>query len=407
MKEKHMIIYAFHGINDPLLKGLMLEYIIRLREEDSAIKFHLISHEHQFITNQEKSRKKEYLKAKDISWHPVISSGGKFLLLKRLVGFLEAFFIVLKIKLRHKPKAILGFLSVAGGYSYILSRVLNLKLVVFCFEPHSNYMADFGLWKKDSLAFRLLHYYEKKQIEKADYITVPTEYSLNDFTYTNIHAKKYVVPISIDTGLFSRSSEGRKRIREHIGCGSKTVIIYTGKFGGIYYEPSQVISFFKKLLKINRDYFLYIITPSLNDMNESIRLAGVDKGSFFVSAPVAYEELPMHLSAADIGLIAVPGYASQKYRTPVKTAIYLACGLPYIVNKGVAEDDLVAIKERVGIVMEDLESDRPDELDKKISDLLRDPDGTLQKKCIDTAKKYRDISISLNVLKEIISDIYH
>ena len=403
--KKHSIIYSFQSLNDPLLKGLMLEYLLRINKTNTEYKFHLITHEQKMFKQSKEQiyNTKISLLKSNIHWYPINYKTGNFLLVKKLINFIQSFIISVKIKFKFKPKGIVGFLPIAGGYSYIISKLLNIKLIVFCFEPHSEYMADFGIWKKNSLKYKLLNKFEKLQIKNATHITLPTNYSIELANKINPNNQKYYLPISVDTELFKFDKEARNTIRKKISASNKTVIIYTGKFGGIYYSFNVIFNFFNSLYAINNNYFFYVITPNYTEIINTLK-KNQDE-NYFISPPVEYEKLNEHLSAADIGLIAIPPYPSQKYRTPVKTGLYLSCGLPYIVNKGVAEDDIIAESENVGIAIQNIEEINAIEVNNKITTLLSEESQKLMERCRNTAIKHHDTELSVKTLKTIFEKI--
>ncbi len=405
--KKHIIIYTFQSLEDPLLKGLMLEYLIRINKQRNELFFHLITHEqkqYKFSTLRKKDKRKE-LAGQHIKWYPVNYKSGKLLLLKKIYNFIQTFIICLFIKFRYTPKVIVGFLPIAGGYSTIIAKVLRLKLVVFCFEPHSEYMIDFNVWKKNSLKYKLLKKFEKMQIKKASHLTLPTQASVNYANKINPDNKKYLLPISVDTDLFKFSEEKREALRKKLNTGNKIVIIYTGKFGGIYFNTKQIASLFKNLLEHYNDYYLLVITPDAKEMKSDITKLNIPQQNYSILDVVPYEQLPAFISAADIGLIAIPSYASQKFRTPVKTALYLSCGIPYIVNKGIAEDDMIAQKENIGIVIDDFDNINHQKLSDEIINICRGDIIALRNKCRKIAVEQRSINLSVNILNDIINDI--
>ncbi len=407
MKNKNFIVYSFQSINDPLLKGLMLEYMIKTAQNNSSYIFHLISHEQESFKLSEiqaKKLKDELLKI-NIYWYPINYISGKYLLLKKLINFIQSFIICYKINKKHNPHAIIGFLSIAGAFSFIISKILKLKLGIFCFEPHSGYMLDFKRWKKYSLKYILLNKFEYWQIKYATHMVLPTNYSIDLANKINSKSKKYLVPISIDTDKFTFSVEGRQRIRNEINANEKFVIIYTGKFGGIYYTSSEVLLFFSNLLKTNSKYFLYIITPHFDEVVKNICSFDIPKGSYFISKEVPYDELKDHISASDIGLIAIPSLPSQKYRTPVKTGIYLSCGVPYIINKGIAEDDILAQQSNVGLVVDSLSLISFDNLNQEIISLLSEEISDLRNRCRKVAIENRGLQNSISALESILKEI--
>lgn len=351
-KQDHIIVYCFNSLKDPLISGLILDYLIRA--ETSGIVFHLITHEHPSfrLGKTERSRHKEILREKNIQWHPVNYHSGKFILAKKAFDFIRTFFIVLRLRTAKRTRTIMGFLPVAGGYSAILSKVLFMRLVVYCFEPHSEYMADFGIWKRSSLKYKLLRYFEKFQVRRAKAIVVPTNASKQLILDHGATGNIFVRPISVDTELYCPDTSSRRLLRDKLQVQDKTVLLYTGKFGGIYYETSDLAAFFNSVSKHAPELFLLIITTApAEQVKETMQKAGIGRDRFLVSGFVPYSELPSFMNAADLGLLAVPPYPSQRYRTPVKTGLYLSCGLPLILNTGIAEDDLLVRKHDLGVVV--------------------------------------------------------
>lgn len=406
MKPKHIIIYTFQSLEDPLVKGLILEYLKTYKATGQEFFFHLLTHEQKEFTlsAEQIAAKKNDLLNFNIKWYPVKYRSGTFIILKKAFNFLQTFFIALKIKWNHKPVAIMGFLAIAGGYSYILSKLLNLKLIVYCFEPHSEYMIDFDIWKRSSLNYKLLKKFESLQIKNSEFIVVPNNETKLLVEQSRSSVNLFVCPISISTDTMLFDAGARERIRRSLNAEQRTVIIYTGKFGGIYYSSDEVIGFFSKLYKENNSLFFYVITPNLEDIKNSISKYNLPSDSIHVSLTVNYSELNEHISAADIGFVALPSLPSQKYRTPVKTAIYLSCGLPYIVNKGIGEDDLVAAEKNVGIVIDDLEESSLVVIN-KINNLLSGDIKKLHEHCREEAVNTRSIGAANAVLNKIFSQL--
>ncbi len=406
MKDKHIIIYTFQSLEDPLVKGLILEYLKTYKPTGHALRFHLITHEqNEFKLNGEQSNSIiAELNRYNIKWYPVKYRSGTFILFKKALNFIQTFIIAFKIKRQFRPVAIMGFLAIAGGYSYILSKLLRLRLIVYCFEPHSEYMVDFKIWKKSSLKYKLLKKFERLQVKNADYLVVPNN-------ETKLLAEKirpseniYVCPICINTDTIVFDALSREKIRSFLNVKDKTILIYTGKFGGIYYTSDEVISFFSKLYKENTSFFFYVITPNVSEIDKSVTKFKLPPDSIHVSNTVKYEELNRHISAADIGFVALPTLPSQKYRTPVKTAIYLSCGLPYIVNKGIGEDDFIASNENVGIVIDNLD-DSAITVVNQINDLLSRDKVGLYERCRKEAVSTRGLSSTGAVLEKIFSQL--
>jgi hypothetical protein len=119
---------------------------------------------------------------------------------------------------------------------------------------------------------------------------------------------------------------------------------------------------------------------------------------------IPYDRIHDFISIADIGIVAVPPLPSQIYRTPVKTGLYLSCGIPYIINRGIAEDDIIAERERVGVVTNDFTSHDMNQLIEKIEQLLADKE--ISRRCRETAIKYRSHQKAIEVLRKVLKDNY-
>lgn len=404
MKPKHIIIYTFQSLEDPLIKGLILEYLKTHKGSGQELVFHLLTHEQKEFTldPEQIAVKKTDLLNFNIQWYPIKYRSGAFIILKKAFNFVQTFFIALKIKWKYNPVAIMGFLAIAGGYSYILSKLLSLKLIVYCFEPHSEYMIDFDIWKKSSLKYKLLKKFELLQIRNSEFIVVPNNYTKLLVERFRNSANLYVCPISINTDSMVFDRAARERIRKSLKAEQKTIIIYTGKFGGIYYSGDEVSGFFAKLYSENKSLFFYVITPNVTEIKTSIAKYGLPSESVHISLTVSYPELNQHISAADIGFVALPSLPSQKYRTPVKTAIYMSCGVPYIVNKGIGEDDLIATTKNVGVVINNLD-ESASLIANKINSLLSGDPKKLHQRCREEAVNTRSISSANAVLNKIFN----
>ena len=73
----------------------------------------------------------------------------------------------------------------------------------------------------------------------------------------------------------------------------------------------------------------------------------------------------------------------------MKVGEYLMCGLQYITMQGVSEDDEVAEKNNVGIVLPALGAAQADDAHSKISELLHQDPTTLRDRCREVGKSYR------------------
>lgn len=410
MPKESIIICASHSFNDPLFNGLIYQYIRQFKEKHpEEYIYHFFTEEMpaHVMNKAEQEALKLRLAQEHIHWHPITYRGGKFILFKKLWNFIHLFGSIWKIKRQEQVKILIGFLAIAGGYSYIIATLLRLKLMVFCFEPHSLYMKEFGIWSENSLKFKLLNKIEKLQATKADYVVVPTIHTINLLQKWQSKAKLCRVPISVDTEKFYFSAVDASRIRhQHDIPADRYVVLYLGKFGGIYYQEKEVAAYCKQLLDFDSNIFFLTISPNDSATIRAAYLAaGLAESDFCVLDKIPYEEVQHYISASDMGLVAIPPLDSQKYRTPVKIGNYLACGIPFIVTKGIADDDIMAKEENVGVVFGSLDQADVSVALPKLKELMYEDKQSLRLRCRAAAIKHRGIHNSVQALENTINDL--
>lgn len=410
-QKPSIIICASHSFKDPLFNGLMYQYILgHQKATRQQYIYHIVTEEQAAyaLSAAEQAKIQAELKKQDLHWHPMPYRGGKFILFKKLWNFISLFFKIWSIKRREKTKVILGFLAIAGGYAYIISRFLRLKLMVFCFEPHSLYMKEFGIWSEKSLKYKILNKVEYLQATRADYVTGPTIHTIELLKEWKSRAKLFRVPISVDTEKFTFSNEDRQSIRSQYNIPEdRYVMLYLGKFNGIYYNEKEVADFCKRLLDFDPRIFIFTISPTPSEAVEKAYLeAGLAGSDFLVLNKIPYEEIEGYISACDMGMVAIPPLDSQKYRTPVKIGNYLACGIPFLITRGIADDDIMAEEEKVGVVFESLEDPDFSVPFAALEEFMQEDKVTLQTRCRAAAIKHRGIQNSVEVLEKMIQEVY-
>ncbi|MEQ9009473.1 MAG: glycosyltransferase, partial [Ekhidna sp.] len=236
---------------------------------------------------------------------------------------------------------------------YVFSRFLNMKLMVYSYEPHSEFMVDLGYWYSSDFKYRILNKLEWKAGMHADVIMTGTKWMVEELQRRGSNAKLFRAPTAVDPNIFKPSPELRKSIRKKIMIENhERVFIYVGKFGGLYYEEG--IPRLCKHIFENIDSCKFLIVTS-NDHKEISALFSkyLPTDSFIITGNLSQEDLLGCLNAADFGISGVPPSPNQKYRSPTKVAEYMLIGLPYITTSGVAEDDIYAIKHQIGVVTPD------------------------------------------------------
>jgi hypothetical protein len=212
--------------------------------------------------------------------------------------------------------------------------------------------------------------------------------------------------VSVDEKAFTFKRKGRERVRREYSLHNRNVVLYLGKFGYLYYN--EEIAKLCKILydNINNTFFLVVTSNDNEAIQKMFREYGLPEESFSVTGNLSYDEVKDYISAADIGLSAVPPTPSQKFRSPTKVAEYLLCGLPYITCEGVSEDDIYAKKHNVGAVVKSFDENHISESIPQIRNLLDEEKVSIRERCRNVGISYRGKSNIDSLFQQFFRKIY-
>jgi len=350
LELKPALVFIYNSFSDPLFKGNLFQHLL-VESKKNRFKFIILSFEQEDyqLSKAEEDRLKKELLTLNMLWYPLKWHSGRFILLKKLYDGMNALLMVLKLHLKFKPKVIISLGTLAGSFSFILKTIFSYNHYAYQHEPHSEFMLDFGIWKKSSFSYRILNYLERKTAHSAEIISTGTDLMVSRLKKEGVKGLIFKLPSCANDELFRIDNNKRIEIRNKLGLsdGNKA-FIYVGKFGGIYYKD-EIFEIISELNRLIDNFFIIILSP---DDAGWIKKKLIEKniGQFHVDK-VPYERVYEYLNAADMGISAIPGYPSQKFRSPIKVGEYLLCGLPYLTNEGVSEDDIIAQNFNVGIVL--------------------------------------------------------
>jgi hypothetical protein len=391
------IIYLYNQLEDPVIQSNIFLYIKSLAT-DQTIPHHfaIVTYESsETLSEKEKIiNKKAELARMNISWHPLQWHQGTSLHLK-LIDFLAGFFKVATLRMsgyRH----IVTLASVAGSYAYLFSLVLRLRLYLYQYEPHSEYEVDQGTYTRESLTFKILNVLERRSAFFATVISSGTRHMMDRLKGWNVKAQLFRIPSVVNDQKFIFSDDDRRSIRAKYGIGlDKIVMYYPGKFGGLYYK-NETIELFAVLLALDANFHALVVTP--NDINEITQLfldLNVSRDRFTVTRST-FDNIQKYNSAADFAIIAAPPGPSKKFVSNIKVGEYLCSGLPYIISRGISEDDEYAIRYKVGVVIKEFNKEEITGAYQHIMQILSAPASERRAHCRAIGIDYRGFS-KLNI----------
>jgi glycosyltransferase involved in cell wall biosynthesis len=352
--EKNILILAYYSFRDPVFQSAVLPYFMNF--PTAKIGFVLLTFEHDKYHLSEKEKQEISLRLKDhgITWVQSRWRSGKFKPIKKAIDFTSAVLSSLRLIRKFRISAIYSEGWPGCILGYYTAKLSNTKHIVHSFEPHADYMVEAGVWKESSWETRFVRWHDRKIALHASAILTATHLYIEKLKNIGVDSRVlYRVPSCVDLDHFKFDQQARSSIRQKYGIGEKqTVLVYLGKFGGMYMED-EAFDFFA-LCQHHLNTWVMIITPENPEKILSLcRKYSVDEEKVIVTS-LTREEIPSYLSASDAGFVAVRQWPSKVYCSPIKTGEYLACGLPVIVPSGISDDGPSLEQLGIGLIIKSL-----------------------------------------------------
>lgn len=401
------VVLIYNSFMDPLFQNLMYQYILTQSEKHPNYRFELLTFDMKkyALNTEDKRQKQAELSGKGIYWQPLPYHSGKFLLVKKLYDFLAALIKGIRIRFYSKPVMTLSFANNAAAITIILSKLLGTKHMVYGYEPHSQFMAEFGIWSKNGVRYKVLKQLEDLTDMTSDYIVTGTDHLKMELESRKTKSKVYRAPCSVDENIFNFYPSERDRIRQKHNWEDKKVLIYVGKFGGVYYDK-EVPVFVKELKTLIPELFFLVLSPNDHkELRTMFQKAGLNESDYLISEAKSALEVAAWNSAADAAITAIPPLPSQRFRSPVKVGEYLMCGLPFITCKGISEDDIWAKKHNVGIVISEMSIAEAPHTAEELKVYWNEDSDQLRQRCRNAGIEYRSKKIVDEVFEEILTEV--
>lgn len=388
---ENVLVLTYWSMKDALIQTYTLPYVRMIRKNISTNgRIYLITFEQaqQTIHKKEKSELAQRLKDEGIRWinfkYQRFGLGAGF-------RFLWMIFRLWWLIGQENISTIHSWCTPAGGIGWILSKMTGKRLILDSYEPHAEPMVEAGQWDADSLAFRILFSFEKYQSRHAKHaiacVALMEQYAKKKFDAS--FDSFYVKPAGVDFDLFHPSKSKNPDLLAKYGLEDKVVYVYAGKFGGSYLER-EIFELLKEAELYYQNRFAVVLLN--NHSSEYIINLSTEVGlnpDSIVHTFVRHEVVPDYMGLGDVGLVPFVPVPSKRYGSPIKTAEYLAMGIPIIIPKGISDDSEFIRTNNLGYVLNELS---PEEyrLSIKYADKLMNSEPYLSKRCVSSVKAYRN-----------------
>jgi len=340
---------SYDGCLEPLVQSQVLPYLYSLSKQ--GFKFILIT----FDKFKDTHNKNEVIKIKNnlltnnIEWISLVYHNNPHLPAK-VYDICNGFFTCLKLIQMDNIKIIHSRSYIAGVIALLLTKVMNCKFLFDIRGVLPDERVDAGTLNKVSFKYKMYKKLEKMLFRNADSVVVLSKKGMNlvkrdIFPVANI----VYIPTCVDSARFDFNYEKRKDIRKKLGLEKKFILVYSGSLG-TWYMLNEMIFFFKEFKKFNRNAHWLILTKT-NHASVKKEISKHIPSEDFTILFIPFEAISAYLSAADAGISFIKPCYSKQFSCPTKFAEYLACGLPVIINSGIGDTDKIALKYRIGSVI--------------------------------------------------------
>lgn len=392
---KNILVLTYWSFSDALIQTYTLPYLKQIAEilsEESKI----------YLVTLEKDKGSGIIKLEGSNLINIQYPYSTFGLAASLAWFKNIFTLKNIIK-KNNIDVIHSFCTPAGMIGYILSKLSGKPLILDSYEPHSEAMVENEEWTKNSLSFKLLFYFEKKQSKRATTIIATTagmrDYALQKY---NVAIKDFFVkPACVDLIKFKLDTKKDPALLQELNLQNKIVCVYAGKFGGIYLKD-EVFEFYKICYqKWGNDFVALILTSHSEEEINGLILKHKLPKTIFRTIFVPHAQIAKYIGLGDFGITPVKPVSTKKYCTPIKNGEYWAMGLPVVITKNISVDSDIIEEENIGYVLKDLTVSEYNTAVKKISELMKEK--MLPAKIRAIAENKRNYSIAKTIYKTIYS----
>ncbi|MDA3890627.1 MAG: hypothetical protein PF517_03070 [Salinivirgaceae bacterium] len=400
---KNVLVTTYWSYKEPLIQTYTLPYVRIIKKNlDAKSKVYLFTMEQQQLamSKEEWEFEKQKLNAEGIV---LIRSKYFPFGIKMALNFLLVFLKLLYFSITKHISTIHAWCTPGGVLGYVVSLITCKPLIIDSYEPHAESMVENGEWNKNSKAFKILFWFEKRMSKRAKTVIALTE-GMKAYAkekYNTSFQNYYVKPALVDLDKFYMEHPKKLKLIEKYGLTDKVVCIYAGKLGGIYLDD-EVFDLFKVMHNYwgNRIKILLLTSKDKTEVQEQIVKFGIPNG-IVEFLYVDYSEIHNYYRLADFAINPVKPVLSKRYCTSIKDGEYWAMGLPVIIPDNISDDSNIISENGIGAVIEEFTHTEYLKAIKKIDILLKGDRVELKQKIRSVAVKYRNYSIAEDIYQEI------
>jgi glycosyltransferase involved in cell wall biosynthesis len=334
MSGKRVLFLSYWSADEPLVRSTILPYLVLMANDPRIVEVVLLTVERSGGSNI--SGLESLSGVRHVMVHTRFRGWD---LLSKLDLFIRLPLLLIRMIRRWKIDVLDSKAALAGGVAYLVHRIIGIPYIVESFEPHSEYMADCGVWSRQGLYYKVSRFLELKQRHTARYLVTVTWNYYHYLISEGVPKERIkVIPSITDLERFAFDPSARESMRARSGWVDAVIGIYVGKFGGLYYDEDAFQVFRKAKDRFGPSFKLVILTmdPGVFVRRRLAEVGLPEEDVIVQYAP--HQDVPNWLSMADLAFSTIRYAPNGLYQSPVKNGEYWANGLPVLLTHGVSDD---------------------------------------------------------------------
>jgi glycosyltransferase involved in cell wall biosynthesis len=384
LRGRRVLFISYNGMLDPLGQSQVIPYLRELTRAE-GVSFTLLSFERPAAFTPAGGEARERLAAEladyGIEWHYLRYHQRPSLPATAYdvwAGSRRAAALVR----RNRVEMVHARSHVPAAMALRLKRRFGVRMIFDVRGLLAEEYADAGHWREGEFKYRLTKRMERRAFAAADGVVTLTEAIwdvIRDWEGLRGRGVAHeVVPCCADLERFRFDEPARRLVRAELGLDDRFVLVYSGSIGG-WYLNGEMADFFVSLARARDDaHFLWLTPNAGGQVAALMRSRGVADGRYTVRS-VAPREVSSYLSAADAAIAFIKPCFSKLASSPTKTAEYLGCGLPVVLNAGVGDSDALVTREGVGALVRGFDADEYGRAVAVVARLAADRDATRER----------------------------
>lgn len=402
-----VLFISYNGIIEYLSHSQIIPYLRELSKR--GIKFILLSYEKK---NDLKKKEVIYdlrrtLANMDIEWRRLVYHKKPTLLAKLFdisLGVVYSLYLALtrRVNLLHARS------TVPVTIAIIVAKLLRIKFIFDMRGLIAEEYVDGGLWKKNSLKYKLVNYLERKFFSYANAIVVLTNKIRSIFVENNYfpqskNANINVIPCCVDLERFKYMPSKDEELLKELNLNGKFIFAYVGSLG-TWYMLEEMLDFFTiAKRKIPNAHLLILTQSDRKFIDRIVAERQINKEDLIITS-LQPSIVSRFISLNDAGLFFIKPTFSKQASSPTKLGEFLACGVPVVINSKIGDTEELVRSNRVGVVVKDFVNSSYESTTIELLELLKEKQS-LRNRCRQTAEKFLSLEQGVEMYKRLYQSL--